>query len=172
METYPSCPVCGTTIVPGAPQGLCPECLLRAGFETNSGNLSAGNSTRVVTPIEEVAGRFPSLEIIELIGQGGMGVVYKARQRRPERSAALKFLFPEKQNLPQFAERFEREARMLAALSHPNIVMVYDFGKVDGRFYLLMEYVDGLNLRQLFRARRLLPAEAVAIVPRICDALQ
>jgi serine/threonine protein kinase len=173
METYPVCPVCGTTLVPGAPQGLCPECLLRAAFETKSGNKSTdGKSARVLAPVEEVARYFPSLEIIGLAGHGGMGAVYKVRQPQAARFAALKFLFPEKQSSPQFAERFEREARTLAALSHPNIVMVYDFGKVDGRFYLLMEFVDGLTLRELFRARRLLPAEAVGIVPKICDALQ
>ncbi|HTV41447.1 MAG TPA: serine/threonine-protein kinase [Candidatus Sulfotelmatobacter sp.] len=173
METYPACPVCGTTIVPGAPQGLCPECLLRAGFETKSGNKSTdGKLAAVLAPLEEVARSFPALEIIELAGHGGMGAVYKVRQRQSGRFAALKFLFPEKQSSPQFAGRFEGEARMLAALSHPNIVTVYDFGKADGRFYLLMEYVDGLTLRQLFRARRLSPAEAVGIVPKVCDALQ
>lgn len=173
METYPACPVCGTTIVPGAPQGLCPECLLRAGFETKSGNKSTdGKLATALEPIEDLARSFPLLEIIELAGHGGMGAVYKVRQPQLGRFAALKFLFPEKQSSPQFAERFEREARTLAALSHPNIVMVYDFGKVDGRFFLLMEFVDGLNLRQLFRARRLSPAEAVGIVPKICDALQ
>lgn len=173
MEAYPVCPVCGATIVPGAPQGLCPECLLRAGFETKSGNKSTdGKSAMVLAPIEEAARCFPSLEIIELAGYGGMGAVYKVRQPQLARFAALKILFPEKQSSPQFAERFEREARTLADLSHPNIVRVYDFGKVDGRFYLLMEFVDGLTLRQLFRARRLSPAEVVGIVPKICDALQ
>jgi serine/threonine protein kinase len=172
METYPACPVCGTTMVPGAPGGLCPECLLRAGFETRSGNKSTdGKSAKVLAPIEEIAKSFPSLEIIELAGYGGMGAVYKVRQQSG-RFAALKLLFPEKQSSPQFAERFEREARTLAALSHPNILMVYDFGKADGRFYLLMEFVDGLTLRELFRARKLPPAEVVKIVPRICDALQ
>lgn len=126
----------------------------------------------VLPPVEEVAGCFPSLEIIGLAGHGGMGAVYKVRQPQMARYAALKFLFPEKQSSPQFAERFEREARTLAALSHPNIVTVYDFGKVNGRFYLLMEFVDGLTLRELFRARKLSPVEAVGIVPKICDALQ
>lgn len=173
MDIYPVCPVCGTTVVPGAPQGLCPECLFRAGFDTKSGNkFTDGKLAAVLAPLEEVAKFFPSLEIIELAGHGGMGAVYKVRYPQLNRFAALKFLFPEKQNSPQFADRFEREARTLAALSHPNIVSVYDFGKADGRFYLLMEYVDGLTLRQLFRARRLSPAEAVAIVPKICEGLQ
>jgi serine/threonine protein kinase len=75
---------------------------------------------------------FPQLEIIELLGQGGMGAVYKARQPRLNRFVALKILSPEKQNDPQFAERFEREARALAWLNHPNIVTVYDFGETQG----------------------------------------
>ncbi len=173
MEAHPVCPICGTPIVPGAPQGMCPECLLRAGFETKSGHKSTdGKSASVPMAAEEVATFFPQLEIMELAGQGGMGAVYKVREREPNRIAALKFLFPEKQASPQFAERFEREARMLAALTHPHIVTVYDFGKVNKRCYLLMEYVDGLTLRQLFRARKLSPRETLEIVPRLCEALQ
>jgi len=115
---------------------------------------------------------FPQLEIIELLGQGGMGAVYKARQPRLNRFVALKILSPEKQNNPQFAERFEREARALAWLNQPNIVTVYDFGETQGMFYLLMEFVDGLSLRQLLQQRRLAPTEALAIVIQICQALQ
>ena len=61
---------------------------------------------------------------------------------------------------------------MLAKLSHPNIVTVYDFGQADGRFHLVMEFVDGVTLRQLLDAGRISPREALAIVPQICDALQ
>jgi predicted Ser/Thr protein kinase len=122
--------------------------------------------------IEELAALFPQLEILECLGRGGMGAVYKARQPRLERFVALKILAPEKQKDPQFAERFEREARVLGRLSHPNIVAVYDFGEVRGRFYLLMEYVDGLTLRQVMQAGKIAPAEALELVPKICDALQ
>jgi len=66
---------------------------------------------------------------------------------------------------PGFAERFTREARTLAKLSHPNIVAVYDFGQSGGYRYFLMEYVDGLNLRQIERAGKLSPREALAIIP-------
>ena len=94
-----------------------------------------------------------------------MGAVYKARQPRLNRFVALKILSPEKQNDPQFAERFEREARALAWLNHPNIVTVYDFGETQGNYYLLMEFVDGMTLRALLQTRRLASAEALAIVP-------
>ncbi len=171
--TAPVCPNCGKPLVAGALQGLCPECLIKAGFETKVGNEpAAGQAAFVPAPVEEIAKLFPQLEIIALLGHGGMGVVYKARQPRLNRFVALKILSPEKKNDPQFAERFEREARALASLTHPNIVTVYDFGEVQGNYYLLMEFVDGLTLRQFFQARRLTPAEALAVVPKICDALQ
>jgi uncharacterized protein (TIGR03435 family) len=146
---------------------------MKSGFETKAGNEpGAGKSAFVPPSVEQMAKLFPQLEIIELLGQGGMGAVYKARQPRLNRFVALKILSPEKQNDPQFAERFEREARALAWLNHPNIVTIYDFGETQGNYYLLMEFVDGMTLRQLLQARRLASAEALAIVPQICQALQ
>src|SRR4029434_9595539 len=99
-------------------------------------------------------------------------VVYKARQKSLGRFVALKLLAPEREKDPQFAERFAREAQALAQLNHPHIVTVYDFGRTNGFFYLLMEFVDGVNLRELLRARKLTPKEALAIVPPLCEALQ
>jgi tRNA A-37 threonylcarbamoyl transferase component Bud32 len=122
--------------------------------------------------LEEVAARFPQLEILELLGRGGMGVVYKARQKQLNRLIALKILAPDKERNAQFAERFIREAQALALLNHPSIVAVHDFGQVDGLYYLLLEYVEGLSLRQLLKSGRLAPEEALALVPRVCEALQ
>jgi serine/threonine protein kinase len=122
--------------------------------------------------LEVLARHFPHLEILELLGQSGMGVVYKARQPKLDRLVALKILPPETGRDPAFAERFAREARALAKLTHPRIVGIYDFGQSDGLFYLLMEYVDGVNLRSLLRQGRLKPEEALRIVPQICEALQ
>ena len=101
-----------------------------------------------------------------------MGAVYKARQPLLNRFVALKILAPEKEKDPQFAERFMREAQALARLNHPSIVTVYDFGETQGLYYLLMEFVDGMSLRQLLQSRKLAPEEALAIVPPICEALQ
>jgi hypothetical protein len=122
--------------------------------------------------LEELAEQFPQLEILELLGQGGMGIVYKARQPSLDRLVALKILPAEVGGDPAVAERFAREARALARLTHPSIVAVHDFGECAGRFYLLMEFVDGVNLRHLLRERRLKPEESLRIVPQICEALQ
>jgi|SRR5579884_4129426 len=172
------CPQCGAAVQPDAPEGLCPQCLLREAMKSESelGKEIEGATTGFPGSIpprpEELAQQFPQLEILELLGQGGMGIVYKARQPRLDRFVALKILPAEAGRDPAFAERFAREARALAKLSHPNVVMVYDFGESDERFYLLMEFVDGVNLRHLLREQRLKPEEALKIVPQICEALQ
>ncbi len=101
-----------------------------------------------------------------------MGAVYKARQPGLDRLVALKILPPEIGHDASFAERFTREARALARLSHNHIVSVYDFGQVNDLFYIVMEYVDGANLRQTIQAGGLTSQAALAIVPQICEALQ
>ena len=169
-NTMRICPKCLSAIPADAPEGSCPKCLLNAGFETQS-EPGAPQGRFTPPPPEELAKQFPQLEIIELLGAGGMGMVYKARQVTLDRLVALKILPPQSGD-PSFAERFTREARALAKLSHPNIVGIYDFGQANGLYYFLMEYVDGVNLRQMLRANRLAPREALAIVPQVCDALQ
>ncbi len=173
-----TCPNCGKPVPPSALEGLCPECMLRVGAaaHTEAPDETGPHRTRVVPspPLnpEEIAQRFPQLEILECLGRGGMGVVYKARQPRLDRLVALKILAPEKEQQPEFAERFAREAKALARLNHPNIVTVHDFGEAEGLYYLLMEFVDGMTLRQLLQRQKLAPEEALNIVPKICEALQ
>jgi tRNA A-37 threonylcarbamoyl transferase component Bud32 len=162
-----SCPTCGTPIPEGSPGGLCPRCLLSAGI--GSGGPAAGGDAPAP---EQIAKDFPALEILEVLGEGGMGIVYKARQKKLDRLVALKVLPPEAAREPGFAERFEREARTLARLHHPHVVGVHDFGESNGLYYLVMEYVDGPNLRQVIREGSLSAAQALAIVPQICEALQ
>jgi len=137
-----------------------------------TGEPQEGGAGFVAPPLEEIAEHFPQLEIIELLGQGGMGAVYKAQQTLLDRTVALKILPPETGADPSFAERFTREARAMARLAHPNIVIVFEFGEVEGLYYLIMEYVDGVNLREAIQAGQVTPAEALAVVPQICDALQ
>jgi serine/threonine protein kinase len=120
----------------------------------------------------ELAQHFPQLEVLELLGQGGMGAVYKARQLKLDRLVALKILPLETGGDPTFAERFTREARALARLNHPHIVAVHDFGETGGLYYFIMEYVDGANLRQLLWAGQLQPQDSLKIIPQVCEALQ
>jgi tRNA A-37 threonylcarbamoyl transferase component Bud32 len=122
--------------------------------------------------VERVGAAFPHLEIISLIGRGGMGCVFKARQPQLNRFVALKILPEALAADPAFAERFTREAQALASLNHPNIVTVHDFGRAGGFYFLLMEFVDGVNLRQAIEAKRYTPEEALSMVPPICEALQ
>ena len=172
MNTDPKlCSSCGAVLDSSAPGGLCPRCLMAGAMLPTE----AGNGPRPAAPptVEQVAAAFPQLEVLALIGTGGMGAVFRARQPKLNRLVALKVLPASlAERDPAFAERFEREGQMLARLHHPNIVAVYDSGRAGDFFYLLMEHVDGVNLRQAMRASRFTPAQALGIVPRICDALQ
>ncbi len=163
------CARCGAAMSQ-APEDFCPRCLM-AGLIQPTGGGEPGDVPELLTP-GELAPYFPQLEILECLGRGGMGVVYKARQLSLNRLVALKLLAPERIGDPRFAGRFEREARALAALNHPHIVGIHDFGLAGGYCYLLMEYVDGMNLRQLLESRKLSPAEALRFIPPLCGALQ
>jgi predicted Ser/Thr protein kinase len=171
MPETTTCPQCGTALPSNAPAGICPACLMQAGLASEQDHGSSLQSKRT-TPTpgfvppepEELAKHFPQLEILKLLGQGGMGAVYKARQSGLDRLVAVKILPPEVGVDPAFAVRFTREARALARLSHQNVA--------DGLYYFIMEYVDGTNLRQLIAAGGLKPEQALAIVPQICEALQ
>jgi aminoglycoside phosphotransferase (APT) family kinase protein len=174
------CPQCGTLLPPDAPRGACPKCLLGLGFDSRDDVAAQPAPTtpptaagRFVAPSPAaLAPHFPQLEILELLGQGGMGAVYKARQRQLNRLVALKILPPQVAADPAFAERFTREAQALAQLNHSHIVAVHDSGQAGGLYYFVMEYVDGVNLRRMLAEGKLAPAEALAIVPQICEALQ
>ncbi len=164
------CPACGALLPEDTPGSRCPRCLMAAIIEPTQ----PGDRVAPIPPLspEELAPHFPQIEILACLGRGGMGVVYKARQKSLNRFVALKLLAPERADDPQFAARFEKEAHALAALNHPNIVAVHDFGQAGGFFYLLMEFVDGVNLRQLLQTKHLTPKEALSIVPPVCEALQ
>ncbi len=173
----PICLQCGAPLPANAPAGLCPRCLMAVNLATQTvltgDDASSSGVPQVPPPApEEIARFFPGLEVLECLGRGGMGVVYKARQRSLNRLVALKILAPERKRDAAFARRFAVEAETLAKLNHPGIVAIHDFGQAEGLFFLVMEFVDGMNLGHLLRAGKLAPKEALAIVPRICDALQ
>ena len=179
MDTEKVCQHCGKPLGAKAVQGLCPECFMKVGLGTGTAADPAGDpppqarANRFSPPTpEQLAPKFPQLEILGLLGQGGMGAVYQARQRQLDRLVALKILPAEVSHDPAFAERFMREARALARLGHPNIVAVHDFGQAEGFYYFLMKFIDGVTLRHLLAEGKLAPREALAIVPQVCEALQ
>jgi serine/threonine protein kinase len=182
MESSRICNGCRQPLPENAPEGLCPACLAKAALDTdpptagatiNVNPVAAADQSRRVPPDPaQLAAQFPQLEIIELLGMGGMGTVYKARQTRLDRFVALKILPLASASHPSFAERFDREAKALAKLNHPGIVAVYDFGQTDQYYYFVMEYVDGMNLRRLLNTQNVTRRQALDLVVQICTALQ
>jgi serine/threonine protein kinase len=110
-------------------------------------------------------------EIEDVAGRGGMGVVYRARDRALERMVALKVIAPELAEDGRFRERFLREVRLAASLEHPHILPVYAAGNEDGQLYLAMRYVEGDDLGQLVRQDWLDPEAALAILAQVGSAL-
>src|SRR2546423_4193733 len=111
-------------------------------------------------------------ELEELVGTGGMSSVYKAHDRLLERTVALKVLHPHFGDDEEYVERFRREARAVAQLSHPNIVTVIDRGEADGHQFIVFEYVHGENLKELIRRVGPLPVrQAVQLALAIADGL-
>jgi serine/threonine protein kinase len=172
-----SCPQCDRTMTVDWQQSVCPRCLLGAAMPESQAErvFTTGPHRAAVTgqlDIAHLQAAFPELEILDFIGRGGMGEVYRARQLNLDRVVALKVLPPQLDADPMFAERFTREARTLAKLNHPNIVTLFEFGERGGLFFLLMEYVQGTDLRRLMMDTSLTPHESLAIVSQICDSLQ
>src|SRR5437588_12089470 len=118
---------------------------------------------------EVIAERY---ELEELVGRGGMSSVYRARDRLLERTVAIKILHEHYSRDEDYVERFRREARAAAKLSHPNIVTVIDRGEADGRQFIVFEYVEGENLKQLLARTGPLPVrQAIAIALQVARAL-
>ena len=115
---------------------------------------------------------FPGFEVRELLGRGGMGIVYRAWDRRLHRDVAIKMLIAGAYARPEELERFLRGAEAKAGLRHPNIVQVYDVGDLDGRPYFTMEFVEGGSLAQRLAGEPMPPDQAAVLVATLADAVQ
>ena len=118
-KTDENCPQCGAPIAPQSPSGPCPRCLMGEAMQPTT--VADGKTTPAAPLLEEVAAAFPDYEVSTMIGRGGMGAVFRARQKSLDRDVALKILPPELADSdPSFAQRFEAEAKALATMAHPN----------------------------------------------------
>src|SRR5258708_3508870 len=115
----------------------------------------------------------PRYRVLGLLGRGGMGNVYKAEQRLLERPVVLKVIRPDLVSNPDVVQRFQREARLAARMSHPNVVAVYEAEELQSTQMLVMEFVEGVNLAELLAQRGLLPvAEACELIRQTAAGLQ
>lgn len=167
MEPEGNCQLCGSPLDPGD-EDACPSCLLALGF-TDEESEPPEAEDAVAVSLRRLP---PDIKIVDLIGRGGMGVVYKARQIELDRLVALKILSPQLAEEPEFTVRFAREARLMAKLNHPNIVIVHNFGSSEGLCYLIMECVTGRSLADVIDEGRLPADEALSLGLKICDALR
>ena len=175
------CPKCGTERPSANLEEPCPGCLLKMAAEEKDSAAehlyaptlpsSSGQKFTPPTP-EELDRLLPNLEIQAMIGCGGMGAVYRARQPELDRTVAVKILPQVTENAEAYEQRFIREARALARLNHPNIITVFDFGTIQGLYYFVMEFIDGVTLRDAITGGNLTPKDALAIVSQLCDSLQ
>lgn len=163
MLSQVTCDVCDSPLSETAFGGNCPRCLMDLVPEKSP---SGDPTVR-----EEMAACFPELDFETVLGQS-MGLVFRVRQRELGRTAVLKLLPAELTNREGFKERFAQEARLTASLSHPKIATLYEFGERNGHYFILMEYVPGMNLRELVQAGSLPATEACEIVVQICEGLE
>ena len=123
-------------------------------------------------PVESVADLLPESEILGILGYGGMGAVYKARQKTLGRMVAIKLLPPEVSSDDGYRRRFLREARLMAHLTHPRIVGIHEAGTTpDDHLYIVMEYVEGESLYDLIHQRRITPRQTGRILADVCEGL-
>jgi eukaryotic-like serine/threonine-protein kinase len=171
-ETPPICPHCGLTTQLG--NGLCLNCTLRQGLDDD--REASRESFEAVLSEDEVQNthwRVGNYEILEEIGRGGMGVIYRARQRHSRRIVALKRVVSYHPDSRETLERFRREAQAAASLDHPNILPIYEIGQgEDGLPFFSMKYAAGGSLQKAAAVLRKQPRECVRLMAKVARAVQ
>ncbi|MBI4661360.1 MAG: protein kinase [Verrucomicrobia bacterium] len=166
----PSCPECGAPITHTAPRGLCARCLVSNALSPRGPSADDGFSLRSPEELNQV---FPDFEIRRLLGRGGMGAVYEAWQKSLARPVALKLLPPELLESEDFFERFQREARIMAQMDHPNVARVYDSGITDdGEPYIVMELVAGIPITSYVASHQPALRERLELFGQVCSGVQ
>jgi tetratricopeptide (TPR) repeat protein/predicted Ser/Thr protein kinase len=142
-------------------------------------NAGWSRATRVEAPVSNpglsleigsvIAGRY---EILKLLGEGGMGAVYKARDQEVDRLVALKVIRPELAGHSSVLQRFKQELILARTVTHRNVIRIYDLGVAEGCRFITMEYIEGQDLSSILEERKLAPEEAVKILRQVCAALE
>jgi ribosomal protein L7/L12/tRNA A-37 threonylcarbamoyl transferase component Bud32 len=178
MTTPRVCPQCAKPLPSDGPQGLCPECLLKAALpgqsvlESAATGLPDSSSATAIAPEAGVRLKyFGDYELLEEIARGGMGVVWKARQTSLKRDVALKMIRAGALAGPAEVERFLREAEAAANLQHPNIVAIHEVGEHGGQHYFSMDYVAGRDLGAIVKDGPLPPQQAARYVKIVAEAI-
>src|SRR5438876_9329328 len=163
MKPAQTCARCGAPLSSSEP---CPRCELSLALQVSSdlpSPVARGEGVRSM--------QFGDYELLEELGHGGMGVVYRARHAKLDRLVALKMLLLGQFSSEQAVQRFQREARAAAGLHHPNIVAIHDIGQVEGQHYLTMEFVQGRSLSSWLRDGPLPPRQAAAHLRALAEAM-
>src|SRR5271165_3244453 len=164
------------TIAPGTSFRRTPPPTTRSSSNRSSPNRSssspgaaAGDSAAVFQIGELVGGRY---EILQLLGEGGMGAVYKAADRELDRFVALKVIRPELASNSAILARFKQELLLAHQVTHRNVIRIYDLGEAEGVMFITMEFIEGKDLRSLIREKqKFSPEEAVEVIQQVCQAL-
>jgi hypothetical protein len=136
---------------------------------SNDAITDTGNQPTALRPTPAV--ELPGLELIEILGRGGMGEVWRAEQKSLKRIVAVKLLPAHLAKDGEFVARFQKEATALAALSHPNIIQIIDRGVSGEQYYFVMEFVPGRSLRDVMSGGKMPPGRALKIISQICSAI-
>src|SRR2546421_12099865 len=167
MEDLVKCPRCGATT--RLDQGTCINCLLRAGIEAKGeASRETFESILVEANVTDTRWRLGHYEILEEIGRGGMGVIYRARQQHSRRIVAVKRILAHEVNSHETLARFRREAEAVASLDHPNILPIHEVSESEeGLPFFSMKYATGGSLRSAASALRNKPRECVQLMAKV-----
>ncbi|HEY5992316.1 MAG TPA: serine/threonine-protein kinase, partial [Candidatus Udaeobacter sp.] len=160
------CVKCGATVFADSPRGFCSACLFRTGLSSfDEGNDERQQSSRIQT-------EFGDYELLEEIGRGGQGVVYRARQKSLNRTVALKVIGLGQWSSTPHLKRFRHEAEAAARLEHPQIVPIYEIGERDGSCYFSMQFIEGGQLDQILKREPVSTRRAAELLVKIARTVQ